>query len=306
MGMILGIGELLWDVLPTGPRIGGAPANFAGHAKALGADAAVISRVGADADGERLVAALRAGGVSTAGVTVDPDHPTGSVEVRLEPDGQPHFTIHENVAWDHLAAPPELLELAAKADAVCFGSLGQRLAGSREAVRKLVAATPPGALRVFDVNLRQRFYDREVIDSSLELANVCKLSDSELPVIAGLLGLTGDVRGQIGTLLSRYRLRAVVYTRGADGSLLTDGTVWSDHPGVPAEVRDTVGAGDSFTCAVTLGLLLDWSLAAISEAASEIAAYVCSQDGAVPPLPPRLRERFTGSVNSATGSPFPT
>jgi fructokinase len=297
--MILGIGELLWDVLPTGPRIGGAPANFAGHASSLGADAAVISRVGADADGGRLVAALRAGGVSTAGVTVDPDHPTGSVDVRLGPDGQPEFTIHEDVAWDHLGTTPGLLDLAASADAVCFGSLGQRSAGSRAAIRKLVAATPPGALRVFDVNLRQRFYDREVIDSSLELANVCKLSDSELPLITGLLGLTGDVRGQLATLLSRYRLRAVVYTRGADGSLLTDGTVWSDHPGVPTEVRDTVGAGDSFTCAVTLGLLQGWPLAAISETASGIAAYVCSQDGAVPPLPPHFRERFTGRSDGA-------
>ena len=305
MGKILGIGELLWDVLPTGPRIGGAPANFAGHACALGADAAVISRVGADADGERLVAALRAGGVETAGVTVDPDHPTGSVDVRLGPDGQPEFTIHENTAWDHLSAAPDLLDLAATADAVCFGSLGQRSVDSREAVRKLVAATPPGALRVFDVNLRQRFYDREVIDSSLELANVCKLSDSELPVIAGLLGLSGDVRGQLAALISRYRLRAVVYTRGEAGSLLTDGTVWSDHPGVPTEVRDTVGAGDSFTCAVTLGLLLGWPLATISEAASEIAAYVCSQDGAVPPLPPRFRERFTGRADRPVSDSSP-
>lgn len=300
MATVIGIGELLWDVLPSGPRIGGAPANFAGHATSLGADAAIISRVGADASGRAMLELLQDGGPDLRGVSLDPDHPTGTAEVALGADGQPHFTITENVAWDFMEATPELLAMAASADAVCFGTLGQRSAASREAIRKLVATTPAAALRVFDVNLRQHYFDRGIIESSLALANVCKLSDSELPVVAGLLDLTGDVRDQLAALVSRYGLRAAVYTRGADGSLLTDGSDWSDHPGAPTVVRDTVGAGDSFTCAVTLGLLLGWPLDEISATASEIAAFVCSRDGAVPPLPPVFRERFTRISNIST------
>lgn len=302
MGIILGIGELLWDRLPAGPRMGGAPANFASHARALGADSAVISRVGADESGQRLIGELRALGVRVDGITVDAEHPTGSVEVSLGPDGQPEFVIPDDVAWDHLRATPDLLARSATADAVCFGSLGQRSAESREAIRALVAATPERALRVFDVNLRQNFFNRGILESSLDLANVCKLSDSELPVIAALLDLRGDTRAQLGELLARYQLRAVAYTRGSRGSILTNGADWCEHPGVPAVVRDTVGAGDSFTCAVTMGLLAGWPLAEISDTANHIAAHVCSQIGAVPELPPHLRNRFPSGAAQGGGS----
>jgi fructokinase len=292
MGMILGIGELLWDMLPSGPRLGGAPANFASHASALGADAAVISRVGADEEGRKLLTALQELGVSIEGVTMDPDHTTGTVEVSLGTDGQPEFTIHENVAWDHLCANPALLAMASSADAVCFGSLGQRNPASRDAIRELVAATPANALRVFDANLRQRFFTREILMDSLALANVFKLSDSELPVIAEILDIGGDVRQQLEEFLTIHQLKAIVYTRGARGSILTDGEIWCDHPGIVTDVKDTIGAGDSFTCAVTMGMLAGWPLEWISETATEIAAYVCSQHGAVPQLPDHLRQRF--------------
>jgi fructokinase len=292
MGMILGIGELLWDMLPSGPRLGGAPANFASHASALGADAAVISRVGADEEGRKLLTALQELGVSIEGVTMDPDHTTGTVEVSLGTDGQPEFTIHENVAWDYLCANPALLAMASSADAVCFGSLGQRNPAARDAIRELVAATPANALRVFDANLRQRFFTREILMDSLALANVFKLSDSELPVIAEILDIGGDVRQQLEQFLTIHQLKAIVYTRGARGSILTDGEIWCDHPGIVTDVKDTIGAGDSFTCAVTMGMLAGWPLEWISETATEIAAYVCSQHGAVPQLPDHLRQRF--------------
>ncbi len=292
---VIGIGELLWDMLPTGPRMGGAPGNFACHASALGADAAIISRVGDDDSGRELVDRLAALGVATEGVTMDPANPTGTVEVNLGEDGQPCFKIVPGVAWDHLAVTPALIRLAAVANAICFGSLGQRSASSRDAIRQLVAATPTAALRVFDVNLREDFFTSETLDESLKLANLCKLSDAELPIIATMLGLSGDVRGQLRELAGRYGLKLVAYTRGDSGSVLTDGSHWCEHAGFPTEVRDTIGAGDSFTCAVVMGLLQGWPLERISESANAIAAFVCSRDGAVPELPRDLRDPFQWS-----------
>lgn len=292
---VIGIGELLWDLLPDGPRMGGAPANFSCHARALGAEAAAISRVGADAAGARLLESLRALGVDVGGVTEDPGHPTGTVEVELAVDGQPRYRITGGVAWDHLEATPDLLGMAGRADAVCFGSLGQRSAASREAIRRLVAATSAGALRAFDVNLRGDFFTAELLDESFKLANIGKVNDGELPVVAELLGLAGSTRDQLDLLIGRYGLRLLIYTRGAKGSVITDGTRWCEHPGIVTEVRDTVGAGDAFTSAVTMGLLRGWPLERISESANEIAAFVCSRDGAVPRLPDELREPFAGA-----------
>ncbi len=292
---VIGIGELLWDMLPGGPRMGGAPANFACHANALGAEAAVISRVGDDDSGRKLVDRLAALGVATEGVTTDPANPTGTVEVSLGEDGQPCFRIVPGVAWDHLAATPGHMRLAADADAICFGSLGQRSVSSRDAIRRLVSATPAAALRVFDVNLRGDFFTPETIGESLKLANLCKLSDAELPAIAAMLGLGGDTRGQLRELAARHGLDLIAYTRGSSGSVLTDGSQWCEHAGFPSEVRDTIGAGDSFTCAVVMGLLQGWPLERISESANAIAAFVCSRDGAVPELPCELRAPFQWS-----------
>lgn len=290
--VVIGIGEVLWDLLPSGPRMGGAPANFACHAHALGADAFVISRVGEDDAGKLLLENLGQLGVSTSAINPDPEHPTGTVEVTLADDGQAQFSIIEGVAWDHLKSSPQLLQLALQADAICFGTLGQRSEISRQTIRQIIAATPASALRVFDVNLRQSYYNAAILHDSLELANLCKLSDAELPEIADLLGLEGDICTQLDQLVQRYQLRLVVFTRGGNGSILTDGKEWSDHPGLPAEVRDTIGAGDSFTAATTVGLLLGWPLPKISELANQVAAYVCSQHGAVPELPQDLRNLF--------------
>jgi len=292
---VLGIGEILWDLLPAGARIGGAPTNFSCHAAALGADAAVISRVGADASGESLLACLGEFGVATDGVSEDPGHPTGTVEVSLGADGQPEYTICRDVAWDHLKVTPGLLGMAAAADAVCFGTLGQRSAASRLAILQLVAGTRADAVRVFDVNLRQDYFTADVIHESLQLANVLKLSDSELPVLAELLDLEGSVREQLQTLVVRHELAWIVYTRGAEGSILCSASEWQVHPGVTTTVRDTIGAGDSFTAAVTMGLLSGWPADKISELANEVAAHVCSCAGAVPVLPTHLRESFPSS-----------
>lgn len=287
---IYGVGEVLWDLLPDGPQMGGAPANFAYHAQALGANAQVISRVGRDELGQEILRRLDAMGLSHGLVQRDDDLPTGTVSVALQSGGVPQFTIHENVAWDNLALAPEALALMQTADAICFGTLGQRHATACHTIQRLVAEVPTRAWRVFDINLRQHFYSREIIAQSLQLANVLKLNDGELPVLAQLFALPGELREQLSALAQRFELRVVALTRGAQGSLLLADGEWSDHPGLPAKVVDTVGAGDAFTAAMTLGLLARKPLAAINAHANKVAAYVCSQPGATPNLPASLRQ----------------
>lgn len=292
--LVIGIGELLWDLLPEGPQMGGAPANFACHAGALGMSAGVISGVGADEAGAGLLARLEALGVRTEGIAVHADLPTGAVGVAVDEAGQPSYTIHAGTAWDRLVAGPRQLALAARADAVCFGTLAQRSEESRAALRRLVGATPPEALRVLDLNLREPFFTDETLVASLEMANVLKLNEGELGVVARVLGLSGGVRKVFEGLIERFELRWIAYTRGAEGSVLFDGVEWCEHAGCEVRACDTVGAGDSFTAAVVTGLLRGWPLAEISGAANEVAAFVCSRAGAVPELPEGIRGRWAG------------
>lgn len=288
----VGLGEVLWDELPAGRQPGGAPANFAYHAAALGARAEVVSRVGADAAGRELVARLAGLGLGTAGIEVDPVAPTGTVTVRCDAAGQPAYVIHENVAWDHFAGEAAGRRAAAAADAICFGTLAQRGAVARASIRALVALARPGALRILDVNLRQHYHSRELIAGSLALANVLKLNETELPLLAELFALSGDEPAVVAALADRFALRAVAYTRGERGSVLFADGVLVEPPGLPVRVADTVGAGDSFTAAFALGLLAGWPLATIGARATAVAAYVCSQPGATPPLPAELRAPF--------------
>lgn len=299
--LVIGIGEVLWDLLPSGPRMGGAPANFSCHARALGADSMVVSCIGDDDAGHRLLGNLRDLGLPVAGVLVDPSHPTGSVAVNVLEDGQPTFVIAPDVAWDHLSSNPDLEALFSRADAVCFGSLAQRSPASAETIRGLVSRVPLDSFRVFDVNLRQDYFSAEIVESSLELANVLKINDAELPQVAEMLGIRGSVHECMGKLVSRFDLRLVALTRGAEGSILFDGSEWCEHPGISVEVSDTIGAGDSFTAVVTLGLLNSWPIDRISEAANLVATHVCSQTGAVPELPESLLVRFrNGTVAIAS------
>jgi fructokinase len=293
---IVGIGEVLWDMLPAGHQLGGAPANFTYHASALGAETRLISRVGNDALGREALARLRQLGVPTECVELDAQLPTGTVGVTVTTDGQPHYQIHKHVAWDALRGEAAGRAAVASADALCFGSLAQRSEPSRSTILSLVAATPVTALRVFDINLRQHYYTRDVIEKSLALANVLKVNDAELPRLAEMFSLTGDARSQIQQLVERHSLRAVACTRGGSGSLLFNDARWSDHPGIATQVVDTVGAGDSFTAAMTLGLLAGWDLDRINDHASRVAAFVCSSAGATPPLPKTLRSLFADAV----------
>ncbi|MGZ3316795.1 MAG: carbohydrate kinase family protein, partial [Isosphaeraceae bacterium] len=276
---ILAIGEVLWDLLPNGKQLGGAPSNFTYQCRSLGADARLVTRVGDDALGREVRERFRLLGLPTETVQIDPGFPTGTVGVALAEGGQPRFTIHEHVAWDRIMADENSLATAVRADAVCFGSLSQRSEPARTAIRSLVSATRPGALRLFDVNLRPPFVDREVIADSLTLANALKLNDQELPELTAMFGLSASVRESMAELADRFGLLLVALTRGARGGLLLADGVWSDHPGRPVTVSDTIGAGDAFTAALVVGRLAGRPLGEINRHANDVAAFVCSRPG---------------------------
>jgi fructokinase len=222
-------------------------------------------------------------------VQVDPASPTGTVDVTLAPDGQPRYTIRSDAAWDRIEADARAMSCAASADAVCFGSLAQRAEPARSSIRSLVEAAPPGALRIFDVNLRAPFVDRDVIERSLGLANALKLNDLELPALAAMFGLPSDTRAAMSAIAHRFGLSLVALTRGPVGSLLLADGAWSDHPGVPVDVSDTIGAGDAFTATLVVGRLAGRPLDAINRHANEVAAFVCSHPGGTPVLPDTLK-----------------
>ncbi|MEW6306837.1 MAG: carbohydrate kinase [Verrucomicrobiota bacterium] len=295
---LVGIGEVLWDLLPGGRQMGGAPANFAYHAAALGAEARVVSRVGRDKTGHELIRRLEQLGVPTCCIEEDPIVPTGTVNVVVAADGQPQFTIQENVAWDFISGEGAGRLAVAAADAVCFGTLAQRSETSRRTVRALLQTMQPDSLRILDVNLRQNFYSREIIEDSLALANVLKVNETELSCLAEMFALAGDERAQVAALARRFNLHVIALTRGSRGSLLHSGDEWSEIFGEATRVVDAVGAGDSFTAALTLGLLAGRPLDEVNRRASEVAAYVCSQPGATPALPPALCAPFQ-TVRSA-------
>jgi len=253
--LIVGIGEVLWDMLPSGKQLGGAPANFAYHANALGAEGIVVSHIGRDDLGKEIVRRLNALGLETPYVATDPQHPTGRVDVRLDSGGVPDYVIHAPAAWDFITADPELLDIAYQSAAVCYGTLAQRSPVSRDTIRTFLGRTRPGCLRVFDINLRQAYYTGALIRELLAVSTVLKLNDAELPVVAKILELEGDELSVARRLMADYPLRVVALTRGPNGSILFTPTETSDHPGVRVRVVDTVGAGDAFTAALVMGLL---------------------------------------------------
>ncbi len=286
---VVGLGEVLWDLLPGGKQFGGAPANFAYHAAVQGADAKVVSCIGRDELGREILTKIDELGLDRDTVAVDDTYPTGTVSIELDSHGKPEYIIHTDVAWDFIPPSPEILALARRTDAVCFGSLAQRSRVSRETIRAFLGATPSACSRIFDVNLRQRFYDAEAVAASLDAATVLKLNDEELPVVAELLCLEGEEEALLEMILERFSLTAIALTKGSNGSVLVSPSDRSTHPGVPAKIADTVGAGDSFTAVLVTGLLQGWDLDTINDRANRVAAYVCTQSGATPPLPDELK-----------------
>jgi fructokinase len=285
---IVGLGEILWDVFPDGPRFGGAPANFACHAAALGGRAWMVSAVGTDQLGDSAIETLQRHRVATGCVARLADYPTGQVQVAVNGQGQPRYMFGDDEAWDHLAWGNQLAELAGRTDAVCFGTLGQRSRASRHLIQRFVGTISGSALRVCDINLRPPFVDNHVVDDSLQLANVLKLNDDELSALASRYGLSGSAADQMGQLQRHFELRLVALTRGERGSILRQGDRVSELSGMQVVVKDTVGAGDAFTAAITLGLLTGRELEAIHRHAAHVAAFVCTQSGATPALPDAL------------------
>jgi fructokinase len=292
---MIGLGELLWDLLPQGPMLGGAPANYAVTACSMGASAAVITRIGSDENGKKAVSQLAKLGLNIDHIQVDPLRPTGTVSVSIDDFGHPQYTIHENVAWDFIHNLTSALQIAQVADSICFGSLAQRSETSRATIHEILQVMKPQSLRVFDVNLRQNYFSRDVLESSLELANVLKVSEEELPRFADCLGLHGPEDAVVPQLARKYGLILTAITRGSRGSLLIRDDERSDHPGVATQVADTIGAGDAFSAAMTLGLLAGLELDIINERANRVAAFVCSQHGATPAFPPELKGLFIKS-----------
>ncbi len=297
--LVVGLGETLWDVFPDGPRLGGAPLNFScSTAELAQANAQVFigSAVGSDDLGRRALDSLVEHGVNTTCVQTN-DRQTGQVLVELDSAGVASYRFADNAAWDHLSWSGALQQLASDCDAVCFGTLGQRSAFSRTTIQKFVAETCDETLRILDVNLRAPFFNDEVIRESLVLANVLKLNDEELPVLASLCGASGSDVQIMRQLADRFQLRNVALTRGAAGAILVCGDQVSDLPGINVEVVDTVGAGDAFTAAMTLGLLAGRNIDDVNHAAIATASYVCSRPGATMSFPANLLDGWSKPTN---------
>lgn len=278
---IVCIGEFLWDRFPNGDRLGGAPANVAGHCAALGAKAYVISAVGTDDLGDHALHELSAKGVDTSLIAQMPDQPTGTVDITMDAGKGHTFTINSPAAWDHIQLSEAAHEVLSRADAIVYGTLGQRTAHARAVTRQIINLVPPSCIRVCDANFRPPHDDHDLLRDLLGVSTVLKINDEELADFAP--GMSPEVFFE-----SQSQLDALIYTRGADGALIASRDGIADHPGIETEVIDTVGAGDSFTATCLTGMLQQMPLAQTLEKAIRVAAYVCSQPGATPTLPQDL------------------
>ena len=292
--IIVGMGEALWDVLPEGKKIGGAPANFAYHVSQFGFDSRVVSAVGNDALGDEILEVFKEKQLKHQLQVVN--YPTGTVQVTLDSAGIPLYEIKEGVAWDNIPFTDDLKRLALSTRAFCFGSLAQRNEVSRTSINRFLDTMPDGdgQLKIFDINLRQGFYTKEIIRESCQRCNVLKINDEELVAISRMFGYPGiDLQDKCWILLAKYNLKMLILTCGTNGSyVFTPGVVsFQETPRVP--VADTVGAGDSFTAAFCASLLKGKSVPEAHKLAVEVAAYVCAQSGAMPEVPQVLKDRLS-------------
>lgn len=295
----VGIGEVLWDVFPDESHFGGAPANFAAHCASLQARSYVVSRIGDDELGREARQRLAGNQVDDTFLQLDPSHATGTVDVQLSDDGKATYQFAMDTAWDHLQWEARLVDLAQQCDVVCYGTLGQRHPIARQTIRQFVEATPPSCLRVLDVNLRQEFFDSEIIRHSLKMATALKLNEEELPKVLELCGMpvpqepyqpgAETVRDLVQDLISRFELQWVTLTAGQVGAefFRDQEVVFQESP--ETEVADTVGAGDSFTATLVCDLMQGIDPQVALRHAARVAAFVCTQPGATPPLPEALR-----------------
>lgn len=284
--LVIGLGELLWDVFPDHRQMGGAPCNFAYHVSRLGIESLAISAIGKDELGEEIIQKLD--GVELQYDIQKVDYPTGTVQVTLSGAGIPQYEIVYPVAWDFIGLKPEYEAIAKQAKAVCFGSLAQRGEVSRQSIRSFVGQVPDSALKIFDINLRQQFYSKALVEESLALCNVLKINDDEIKIVADMLGLSGTDEENCQSLLKKFNLKLVALTCGTEGSYLITNEESSYLETPKVKVADTVGAGDSFTAAMVVGLLTGKSLKETHQMAVNLSAFVCTQNGAMPEYQPEL------------------
>ena len=285
--IVVGMGEALWDVLPEGKKIGGAPANFAYHVSQFGLPSCVVSAIGDDALGKEIIENFTSKGLDQ--LIAEVTYPTGTVQVEIDQTGIPLYDIKENVAWDNIPYTEHLDALAKRTKAVCFGSLAQRNVVSRETINHFLDTMPKDddSLIVFDVNLRQGFYNKEILCKSMQNCNILKINDEELITVSRMFGYPGiDLQDKCWILLGKYNLKMLILTCGINGSyVFTPGNV-SFQPTPKVEVADTVGAGDSFTAAFIASIFKGKSVTEAHSIAVKTSAFVCTQKGAMPILPP--------------------
>ena len=289
---IVGIGEALWDMLPEGRKIGGAPANFTFHISQFGLDAVAVSAVGDDALGKEIHQTFDQKGLQTQLATVP--YPTGTVEVTLDEKGIPQYDICEGVAWDNIPFSPELEALARNTIAVCYGTLAQRNSVSRKTIESFIAAMPADGIKICDINLRGTFYNKEILESSMRACDILKINDEEIDEVSRLLGAEFPTQRMAAlNLMSRYEVDILILTCGTNGSYIysMDGTE-SFLPTPKVKVADTVGAGDSFTGAFIAALLCGKDIKKAHALAVEVSAYVCTQNGAMPELPDEIIDKL--------------
>lgn len=281
--IIVGLGEILWDLLPNGKVLGGAPANFAYHTSQFGFEGYAVSAIGKDELGNEIIDTLNNKSLNYCIERVD--FPTGTVEITLDSKGVPKYMISEKVAWDNIPFSPKLEHLAKETTAVCFGSLAQRSEVSQKTILRFLNLLPKDALKVFDINLRQHFYSKEIIDNSLKQANILKLNDEEIKIVAKLYGWNDKCESETCRyILKLYDLKLVILTKGANGSCVFTADKEFFRPTPMVQVVDTVGAGDSFTAGFIASLLKGKSIPDAHKIAIDVAAFVCTQRGAMPKL----------------------
>jgi len=284
---VIGVGEVLFDIFPSGRKMGGAPVNFAFHVSQLGLEALAVSAVGKDELGDEIVSVLNE--KKLGNIIQRNDLPTGTVMVELNDKGVPNFTIVQNVAWDELKPCEELVKAASDCSAICFGSLAQRSLSTRNAIRQMIDNAPEDALIIFDVNIRQHFYSKELIEASMRVSNILKINDDEYKLMAEMFALSENFEEGCNKLLEDYGLKLVILTCGPGGSWIFSPDEKSFETSPDVKVADTVGAGDAFTAAFCASLLKGENLKTAHIKASAVAAFVCSQFGAMPLLPNELK-----------------
>jgi len=297
--VVVGIGELIWDLLPNGKQLGGATTNFAYISHLLGNMSFVASRVGDDELGLEARSRLDRMGIVTKYLQVDRRHPTGTVGIEIDKCGEAHYAMNEDSAWDYLAWTESLAELASRADAVCYGTMAQREPGSRATILRFIEHSRPEALRIFDVNLRHAFFNAEMLAASLARATIVKLNDDELNRISEMLGLdSGRDESLALQMLEEFNIELVAVTRGSRGSTLVTKDDEVNHPGIPVNVVDSIGSGDAFTAALAHYYLRRAPLKIVSEAANRIGSWVATQSGATPKANNETLERILGDLDS--------